>query len=192
MTRLIGIAGPMKTGKSTLAARLSQVFDLPVVSYAEAVRQEVSQAFFHKQQRAEARFLWDALESADKSLTRPILQAWGQGKRDLIGPDYWVNRLQEYVEKRGYEAAIVDDVRYANEAEHIFTNDGIMFRLYADEKTLNERGAIVRQHPSEDMSGLDEVLTQGFFPMRTKLINTSGRSPYGLLKAALPHMEEWF
>ena len=64
MTRLIGIAGPMKTGKSTLAARLSQVFDLPVVSYAEAVRQEVSEP----SSTSNERFLWDALESADKSL----------------------------------------------------------------------------------------------------------------------------
>ena len=32
---LIGIAGQMKSGKSSLASLLAQQFDLPVVSYAE-------------------------------------------------------------------------------------------------------------------------------------------------------------
>ena len=62
MTLYIGIAGNMKSGKSSLAVQLSQEFDLPILSFAESLRMEVAQAFFHKQQRNEARFLWDRLE----------------------------------------------------------------------------------------------------------------------------------
>lgn len=189
MALIIAIAGPMRSGKSTLAAALSTRFDIPVVSYAEAVRQEVSQAFFPKQQRAEARFLWDILESQDKTLTRPILQAWGQGRRDLVSSDYWVNRLMHYIEKRGYPHVIIDDLRYPNEAESVVRNGGFIIRLSADNETLRERGAKHTEHPSEDMEALDTYLKQ--IQTHVVPIDTSGRSDYGLFKAAQPFVEEW-
>jgi deoxyadenosine/deoxycytidine kinase len=180
---LIGIAGQMKSGKSSLASLLAQEFDLPVVSYAESLRMEVSQAFFHKQQKSEARFLWDMLEERDKTMTRPMLQAWGEARRNLNYEDYWVKRLRHYVESKGITMAIVDDVRHINEAEDILNNGGVIIRLSAKRSTLEARGAKGLEHSSEDIEKLDD-----YFAKRgshgTAQITSDGRTPHGLFVVA--------
>tara|TARA_A100001201_G_scaffold23240_2_gene26423 strand:+ start:18094 stop:18654 length:561 start_codon:yes stop_codon:yes gene_type:complete len=179
----------MKSGKSALASQLSQAFDLPILSFAESLRVEVSQAFFHKQQKNEARFLWDMLEEQDKTLTRPILQAWGQGRRDLRNEDYWVNRLQEYADKKGIEYAIIDDVRHENEARHILDKGGLIIRLHANENVLISRGAKHLEHNSESLKGVDDLL--GKYASQTVSFDTSGMTPYGMLKRLAPIVEDY-
>ena len=189
MTLYIGIAGNMKSGKSSLAVQLSQEFDLPILSFAESLRMEVAQAFFHKQQRNEARFLWDRLEEQDKTLTRPLLQAWGQGRRDLQNDEYWIKRLQEYADKKGLDYAIIDDVRHANEAQHVLDNGGLIIRLHANEQTLIDRGAKHLGHQSENLRGVDDAIAK--HPHQAVSFDTSGVSPYGMFKRLAPIVEDF-
>jgi hypothetical protein len=183
---VIGIAGSMRSGKTTLANMIAQTYDLPVVSFAESLRYEVAQAYFPKQGKAEARFMWSLLEEKDKTLTRPLLQAWGQAKRDLRDPDYWCERMFEYMEKKGIEVAVCDDVRHVNEAEWILANGGFIIRLVADDDTLLERGAseTAMLHASENLAPLDEYLAENNHPCVR--IETRGRTEYGTFVAANP------
>lgn len=178
-TILIGIAGNMKSGKSTLALTLATRYNLPILSYAESLRMEVAQAFFPKMRKNEARFMWDNLEDLDKSKTRPLLQAWGQARRDMEDVDYWVLRLRKYAQEKGMKFAIVDDVRHINEAEDVLSNGGMIIRIHADTNTLIERGAedLHLQHASENMIALDEHLVNR---SRCMMIDSSGRSPHGM------------
>ena len=189
MTLYIGIAGNMKSGKSSLAIQLSQAFNLPILSFAESLRMEVAQAFFHKQMKNEARFLWDRLEEQDKTLTRPILQAWGQGRRDLQSVEYWINRLQEYADRKGIKCAIIDDVRHDNEAQHVLDNGGIIIRLHANEQVLVDRGAKHLEHQSENLQGVDNLMER--YPSQSLTFDTSGVSPYGMFKRLAPIVEEY-
>lgn len=195
MTLYIGICGNMKSGKSVLATQLSQCFDIPILSFAESLRVEVSQAFFHKQRKSEARYLWDMLEMQDKSLTRPILQAWGQGRRDLRDIDYWVDRLQAYADSKQIEYAIIDDVRHENEAKHILENDGMIIRLHANERVLIERGASNLQHNSESLDGVEDLMHSSRYIHQSVDFDTSGISPYGMFKRLSPivadYLETW-
>ena len=183
---VIGIAGSMRSGKTTLANMIAQTYNIPVVSFAESLRYEVAQAYFPKQGKAEARFMWSLLEEKDKSLTRPLLQAWGQAKRDLRYPDYWCDRLFEYMEKKGIEFAVCDDVRHVNEAQWILANGGFIIRLVADGDTLLERGAdeTAMLHSSENLAPLDEYMLNHNHPCVH--INTRGRTEYGTFVAANP------
>ena len=56
MTLVVGIAGAMRSGKSTLATMLATTYDLPIVSFAESLRVEVSQAFFQRQRSGRCPF----------------------------------------------------------------------------------------------------------------------------------------
>jgi dephospho-CoA kinase len=183
---VIGIAGSMRSGKTTLATMIAQTYDIPVVSFAESLRMEVSQAYFPKKAKTDARFLWSLLEEQDKSLTRPLLQAWGQAKRDLRDPDYWCERLFHYMERKGIPLAVCDDVRHRNEAEWIVANGGFIIRLDTDQETLIERGADETSmlHASENLRPLDAFLVGPQTPCIR--IKTRGRTPYGVFVAATP------
>lgn len=183
MTVVIGIAGTMRSGKSTLAKELALSWDLPIVSFAESLRMEVAQAFYPKKQRTDARFWWSRLEGIDKTLTRPILQAWGQAKRDFFDEDYWVDRMFDYMKRKGMDFAICDDVRHENEAQRILDEGGIIIRLTADRQTLLDRGATASQleHASEREDALDDIMGGRENPKNVNCfnLNTSGKSTYG-------------
>jgi adenylate kinase family enzyme len=181
----------MKSGKSTLAGLLAQKFDLPILSFAESLREEVAQAFFHKQQKREARYLWDLLEAQDKTRTRPLLQAWGQGRRALVDPDYWVERLQKYADKQGYGVAIIDDVRHTNEALHILNMGGMVIRLDANQQTLINRGATGFAHISEQLEPVDEVLSETQYAHQSIFFDTTGMSPLGMYRRLVPLVDDF-
>ena len=183
MTVVIGLAGTMRSGKSTLAKEIALAYDIPIVSFAESLRMEVAQAFYPKRGMSEARFWWSRLEGIDKTLTRPILQAWGQAKRDFFDEDYWVERMFDYMKRKGMDFAICDDVRHENEAQRILDEGGIIIRLTADRETLVERGASLSQleHASEREGNLDDIMGGRENPKNLNCfnLNTSGKSTYG-------------
>lgn len=199
MTLLIGIAGRMRTGKSTLAvmlrSRLLNRFHkdniVCIESFAEALRQEVAEIIWKKLDPTSARYLLSVHEDEHKESIRPLLQAWGQAKRDLLHIDYWVDALSKTVSMRSCDFCIVDDVRHQNEADYILRNGGILIRLNANTATLKERGANPDRlaHYSENAmnSPSQEELRR---PHRVLNLNTGGMSPHGMVKALFPFVEE--
>ena len=123
------------------------------------------------------------LEEVDKTKTRPILQAWGQAKRDLRDVDYWVNRMFEYMKRKGITLAICDDVRHANEAQAILDAGGIILRLHANPDDLVSRGADLAAmgHSSENLIPMDEHIKERH---RVFHIETAGKSEYGVFVEA--------
>lgn len=140
----IGLAGPSKSGKTTLAAELKR-YGFTRVAFADALRYEVFEAFCHNQprevQEEVTKLLYDRT-NPDKERIRPLLQAWGQLRRDLAGENYWVLRLDESIQH--LPLVVIDDVRYPNEAEYVRTDlKGIVVTL------LPEKEPSAGAHPSE-------------------------------------------
>ena len=145
--RIIGLCGGMKSGKSTVAQLFSLNHEnVKVMSFATGVRCEVARGMGlpHTQ------FITDF----DKETIRPLLQAWGQEMRNIMGEDYWI-RLVEYRvnEVEQNDVVIIDDVRYLNECAWIIENGGVIIRLDCDEDCRINRGANDDEdslrHPSE-------------------------------------------
>ncbi len=60
---------------------------------------------------------WDKLyEEPLKSELRPLLQAWGQARRNQ-NPDYWLHQHAKLINRD--ESFIVDDVRFPNEQSYL-------------------------------------------------------------------------
>lgn len=195
MTLVIGIAGRMRTGKSSLAELLEeylgQTHTTMTFSFAEALRQEVAEAVWSDKGSAEARFMLEVSEVAHKESVRPLLQALGQAKRQMVDEDYWVDRVHDSIDRQGETSiAIIDDVRHHNEADFCIEH-GIIIRLNAPESTLIERGASPERlaHYSENAMRRpsQEELRR---PHRVLNLNTAGLSPKGMFKALRPFIDE--
>lgn len=142
-TCVVYFAGPMGSGKSTSARLIQSPLSMllgedncTIVSFAEAVRKEVSERMgipieLTRTQEGKLAKLDDVVPDwehkketvmavLEKSPTtvREALQMWGMYRRS-IDPNYWVNRTLESIYNIAYmgcRAIIVDDVRFGNEA----------------------------------------------------------------------------
>ena len=185
----------MRTGKSTLAKLMQSSLEqdgkfLQIMSFAQELRVEVAHAMFPNVPKAFAESLLEQAESIDKSAVRPLLQAFGQAKRDLVDKDYWVNALAM---KRNlkFHGVIVDDVRHKNEADWILDNGGILIRLRAHEDVLIERGADserLRHYSETAMQTPSQLETE--YPHRVLTLDTGGMSPLGMFKRLMPFVKE--
>lgn len=179
-TKIIGISGRMRSGKTTLAERLREHFDKSqIYSFADAVKREVAGAICSD---AEMRKRWDEILSEDKEQLRALLQGWGNTKRLLYGEDYWLKKTFEAIDLCGYDVVIIDDVRYLNEMLAV-QNRGICLRLECEGRILIERGATRDglNHPSET-----ELRPAQF----QQSINTSFRDEYDTYIRALLQIED--
>ncbi len=190
---IIGIAGQMRTGKSTLAQMLMREMfadrTVQIKSFAEELRKEVAEAIFSHKQKHIAHFLFAEKETENKSAIRPLLQAFGQAKRDLVDEDYWVDALVR--NRIPTDVLIIDDVRHKNEADWVLANGGILIRLHAQTNVLYDRGAQPERlaHYSETaMQTPSDLETE--YPHRVLSLDTSGMSPLGMFKRLKPFLLE--
>ena len=154
MIEIIGIIGRMRSGKTTFAAKLNHVLGYEVMAFGEYVRRELAEAWFAPLGGSDIgtfRDGWGELEQDWKAELRPLLQAWGHGRRCLVDEDYWVDALFEEAEKFGHSRIVIGDVRYPNEMKAILDRGGKIIRLNAPTSLLLERGATEEAlaHPSE-------------------------------------------
>jgi hypothetical protein len=116
--RIIGFAGKMGVGKTTLAGYLSPYR----VSFADALKEEVAEQF-----GIPVRWCYDqkdvvvALPDGSECVLRKALQEHG-AKRRAENTLYWVAEVDEalrLLEWSSPDIVCIDDVRYINEAEYL-------------------------------------------------------------------------
>ena len=125
---IIGISGKMGTGKTTLARHLVKTLGGEVMSFADALRQEVKEHFgipMGTMTDQEAKATLRIQVGFKDMLLRELLQWWGAERR-RSDPDYWVKQL---LHKAGEGIVLVDDVRYRNEARAIQAAGGHVVRI---------------------------------------------------------------
>lgn len=125
---IIGISGPARSGKDTLA-------DL-IIEILEANNVKCVKTSFAKQLKLECRdFLQSTIgidsfteKDEEKKIIRPFLVTWGTHVRRKLDPDVWVKSVASSV-KDNY-VTIVTDVRFKNEFDWIKENGG--FSIFLD------------------------------------------------------------
>lgn len=149
--RIIGLVGRAGAGKDTCAAILAETRGFARVAFADALREEVVQAFSidpfilsdralkesaTEQMRiskcADSNFIQrmaDIGEDISRQRSpREIMRLWGtEYRRALHGDTYWTERTNDRVHdlfRAGFRRVCVTDVRYPNEAGYLVASLG--------------------------------------------------------------------
>ena len=171
MVKIVGICGPMRSGKTTVANLFNKnLNNAHSISFALAVRNQVARGMNIKTSE---------LGSFDKNVIRPVLQAWGHGMRTLFGSDYWVTTLAQdpfwsFIDNDS--VVFIDDVRYLNEIEWILHNGGCVIKLWCDVDTRINRGA----SPDPELLNHESETSLDGFNSYLKEIDTSLMLPHEL------------
>lgn len=174
----IGIHGEFGSGKDTLAnwlqRWLSEYAYVEIVHFAGALRTAIEKA---SRGRILARDTWTDEGKAKKvpkdidwdlksvfNVTSPelvaelqkaetvgqLLAAFGMMGRRLLGDDVWVDRLPKVPEVYAkYIVRIYPDLRFPNEAMHLYAHDGFLVHLDVSKRALPNPSGRDRNHISE-------------------------------------------
>jgi nicotinamide riboside kinase len=120
--KLIGICGPARSGKDTLADNFVNIFNEQNVKSCKTS--------FAKQLKLECKdFLQKTIgidsfteEDSEKEIIRPLLVTWGTHVRRKLNPNVWVKSLESKINPN--EITIISDVRFENEFNWIKENGG--------------------------------------------------------------------
>lgn len=150
--RRVAFIGPIGAGKSACA--LAYVLSGGTrISFAKTLRQEAAAAiaFPHNDK---ATLIAQRMRNRDtKEQFRPLLQWWGQYRRDTEGRDYWVQKLMDVIDQKPSNLTLaVDDCRYFNERDAL-EERGFKFIRLADGQrptsTGDQQAAILQASAGE-------------------------------------------
>jgi len=134
--KIIGLCGPARVGKDTLAGVLVDL-EWRRVAFADALKSDVLRMLIQAYQRLGLPYAhrptYSWLNAPErKEVLRPLLVEYGRAMRS-IDPLYWVNRAErDYmtdVDSPGGHYYVVTDVRYDNECTWIRRNGGVTVGL---------------------------------------------------------------
>ena len=169
--QFIGLAGPARSGKDTVANHLVKAHGFRKFSFSDALYREVSEAFRvsveflqdprHKDQdtyllQLDDCYDFDFIQVAVKAQgsvscrnphsPRWILQTWGTEYRRAQDPQYWIKRADEWLDHQitfGETKFVNTSVRYPNECQWIHWTGGKVWHVSRPDCP------VVRAHSSE-------------------------------------------
>ena len=126
---ILGISGKIGTGKTTIAGHLqrllaSENYVAEKFSFGDALKREVSRVFGVPlvdlySQEGKAKSCTFEIDGFSRTMTlRELLQWYGTDHTRAQWPSYWVDRLAEEISDSSCRVAIIDDIRFVDEAEY--------------------------------------------------------------------------
>ncbi len=141
----IGIAGPKRSGKDTLANLLSGALRRPVDSFAAPLRELTCRVLgmtpAELEECKETPIPWLA-DTTPRTMMQTLGTEWG---RDMVHPELWVRSLFA----RHQHGCIISDVRFPNEARAIRQRGGVVVRLQRPGTGAGDAHASERPLPVE-------------------------------------------
>lgn len=137
-TKIIGLAGPARVGKSYLSRELKKVTGCEVMSFASSIRMALYTMGLNVDlQDKEAPIYRD---KSTRDLMRSLGTAWG---RESVHENLWVDLIMALIERSESHLVVIDDVRFANESTAIRNRGGFVVELSRGDIAYN------REHPTE-------------------------------------------
>lgn len=165
MPLVIGLCGPAGAGKSSIAEYLEDVYGAKRYSLAEPLKEIAARALdFTHEQLYGTQEQKEAVDPRYGFSPRWFLQKLGtDGCRAVLGADLWVSTLLRRIRDEAPKYAVVEDVRFPNEANAIrglfgTYQEGTVWRLYPPH-------AVTSAHESE-RAWADCVADYEFVPFK--------------------------
>lgn len=148
--KLIAISGIARCGKDTLAQALAGQFAYRQYSFAEPIYrmlhalpylEHLNSNLSTEEKEAEVPFYG----KSPRRMLQTLGTEWG---RNLISPELWISimeqKLQNKMDITRHSAFVISDLRFANEAEWVRKQGGLVVRIYRGHSVA------VAKHSSED------------------------------------------
>lgn len=154
--KLIGLAGPARSGKDTVAALLKKAYPIQSAAFADPIRAALramlgltDEHFFGKLKEVPI----DWLGKSPRQLMQTLGTEWGRG---LIHEDIWLKICGRTIESihESHLHAVITDVRFENEAKYIREKGGVVWHIFRDSAprvAAHTSEAGVMFHPSKDV-----------------------------------------
>lgn len=188
---LIGIAGPIGSGKDTAAIFLAQVLTAGRYSFAEPMREAVSLIFdipVHELTSQEGKTLYDDYWGFTH---RNLLRLLGNdAMKPVFGDDIWVKRAELALRKMAEEIVVISDVRFDLEADFIRRSGGFIIHL---DRPNNPLAGQMSAHASDQgitMSESDLYVCndRGIVELKVWLLDLLTKKPETLRKLNQPYV----
>ena len=149
--KIVAISGYSRVGKNSFANEVQrQLKDfapnlvVEQFSFADALRTELN-TFIRENFNNISPWTEDDQE---KKLIRPILIAYGNAKREFTNNKYWIEKINNKIERSNCDVALITDLRYAetenDELGWLKRNRGMNFHLKRYQERKSKTGKIVK------------------------------------------------
>lgn len=175
MTLLVGICGPKRAGKDTVAAGMLTAFttdkykaDISICrrAFADTLKEEVAEflAAYTSRTYTEA-YRELTTDGPEKEVHRKLLQFWGtEFRRTYCGEDYWIEQHKQWlIDNPNNDIVLIPDVRFYNEIEYILSNNGVIVGVY-------------RPGLDNDDQHISEIQWRGYTDWDCVFVNDSSKS----------------
>jgi hypothetical protein len=126
-TSIIGLSGPAGVGKSHIARKLAKIAGGDHVSFASSIKLGLFVMGLGGNEEDKRQEVYGGHSGRD--LMRSLGTEWG---RNIVGENVWIDVLFRELERSEAHLTIIDDVRFANEAQAIKSEGGIVVELIRD------------------------------------------------------------
>lgn len=153
---IIGLYGPSRSGKDTVAGILVKNHSFEQRNLASPIRNILLPVFDVLCPEISLRAREQGWDDCKKVFPESVdaMIALGQGGRDFIEEDVWLNACVN----KPFESLVIADVRQPNEYNYIWDNGGEVWWVVSDRENVQSRG-------------MDGLLDDKYFPVR---INNNG------------------
>lgn len=161
--QLIGFAGMQGAGKDYMYTHLKKVLDPKEVrraAFADGVRREVAEEVMDALGLPVSGLVTGTWKKPYTDGQRFILQQWGTEFRRAQDPDYWVKYGLNYVRQNDLRADVwcITDVRFANEAQAIRDEGGVVVQVVAGPEVRAERNGVSLESLQKQATHASEVI----------------------------------
>jgi AraC-like DNA-binding protein len=151
---IIGFAGKIGVGKTTTAEWFVKNHNWARLAYGDPIKVALVEFTGLPMKNFTDPYLKEQeIDGLPGISARIMMQKLGtEYARNMIYQDYFLWRMRQAIEANCHKHIVIDDVRFANEAQLIRDLGGSVFHLYRDFETLTEQTS----HASENSIDFDE------------------------------------